>query len=123
MVDITFLQEKLAAFVDCVTKSAREFLAERGKEVNYDRLETGQRLKKGIKDSGMTVQEFATAAGLTKNAVDNWIVGRSGMTLENACAVCDRLGWPLDRLVGRAREDAEAAETDFSGVCPQRSLA
>lgn len=67
----------------------------------YEKEAIGRRLKSGLTDKGLTIEEFAKQIGMSDYAVREWTSGRSGMTLENAVKVCDVLGWPLDRLARR----------------------
>ena len=69
----------------------------------FSREVVGRRLRSGIVDSGMSVEEWAAAHDLNESTVKSWCSGRSGMSLENACKVCDIFGWPLDRLAVRER--------------------
>lgn len=70
-------------------------------EFTFNREVIGRRLRSGIVDSGMSVEEWAEANGFNDATVKSWCCGRSGMSLENACKVCDIFGWPLDRLAVR----------------------
>ena len=68
---------------------------------DYDTVATGSYLKLGMKELGISVEELAYKSGFTAESVRSWITGRRAMTLDAAIKVCDVLGWPLDRLVGR----------------------
>ena len=74
---------------------------------DYDTVATGQCLKDGMSEQGVSVEELAYKSGFAAETVRSWMAGRRAMTLDAAIKVCDVLGWPLDRLVGR-REFAQA---------------
>ncbi|MBR3328602.1 MAG: helix-turn-helix transcriptional regulator [Atopobiaceae bacterium] len=61
----------------------------------------GRRLKSGLADAGLTVEQLAESIGVSRFAVQGWISGKSRMKLTDAAKVCDVLGWPLDRLARR----------------------
>lgn len=67
----------------------------------YERSAIGRRLKSGLTDKGMTVEELSAAIGVSRWSVSEWVSGRCGMSFENAVKVCDALDWPLDRLAVR----------------------
>lgn len=67
----------------------------------YDREAVGRRLKSGIIDKGYTIEEFAEAMGVSRQALYEWFNGNSVMNFEYATRACDLLDWPLDRLAVR----------------------
>lgn len=76
---------------------------------NYDRTAIGNRLRSGIVDMGMSMEEFAKRYGLSEGTVKSWCCGRSGMSLESAVMLCDIFGWPLDYLAVRVKGVPTAA--------------
>lgn len=76
---------------------------------DYDTVATGSCLKKGMKELDISVEELAYKSGFSSESVRSWITGRRAMTLDAAIKVCDVLGWPLDKLVGRREYAAEFA--------------
>ncbi len=67
----------------------------------YDQKEIGMRLKSGLTDAGMEVNELAEAIGVSRYTVTEWIVGRRTPKLTTAAKICDVLGKPLDWLARR----------------------
>lgn len=72
--------------------------------MNFDMELVGRRIKSGIVDSGMDYETFASKVGVSTDTVRSWVVGRSGISLENAVKVADVLGWSLDRVAVRESE-------------------
>ena len=66
--------------------------------MNFDMELVGRRIKSGIVDSGMDYEAFASKVGVSTDTVRSWVVGRSGISLENDVKVADVLGWSLDRV-------------------------
>lgn len=75
--------------------------------MNFDMEIVGRRIKSGIVDSGMDYETFASKVGVSTDTVRSWVVGRSGISLENAVKVADVLGWSLDRVAVRESERNE----------------
>lgn len=75
--------------------------------MNFDMEIVGRRIKSGIVDSGMDYETFASKVGVSTDTVRSWVVGRSGISLENAVKVADVLGWSLDRVAVRESERKE----------------
>ena len=75
--------------------------------MNFDMELVGRRIKSGIVDSGMDYETFASKVGVSTDTVRSWVVGRSGISLENAVKVADVLGWSLDRVAVRESERKE----------------
>lgn len=75
--------------------------------MNFDMEIVGRRIKSGIVDSGMDYETFASKVGVSTDTVRSWVVGRSGISLENAVKVADALGWSLDRVAVREYERRE----------------
>lgn len=75
--------------------------------MNFDMELVGRRIKSGIVDSGMDYETFASKVGVSTDTVRSWVVGRSGISLENAVKVADVLGWSLDRVAVRESERNE----------------
>lgn len=73
----------------------------------YEKNAIGRRLKSGLSDKGMAIEELSNAIGVSRWAVSEWVNGRCGMSFENAVKVCDALDWPLDRLAVRGEWDAQ----------------
>lgn len=69
----------------------------------YDRIAIGNRLRSGIVDMGMSVEDFADKYEISRGTVKSWCCGRSGMSLESAVMLCDIFGWPLDYLAVRVK--------------------
>ncbi len=67
----------------------------------YDAREIGMRLKSGLADVGMTIDELAGKIGVSRWTVNEWIVGRRSPKLIDAAKICDVLGKPLDWLARR----------------------
>ena len=42
-----------------------------------------------------------TITPVTEEIVKNWIIGRTRIPIDKACAICDLFGWPMDRLAVR----------------------
>ena len=72
----------------------------------YDTKEIGMRLKSGLIDTGMTMDELADRIGVSRWTVNEWVIGRRSPKLIDAARICDVLGKPLDWL---ARRDDRAA--------------
>lgn len=70
-------------------------------ENDYSREAIGRRLKSGLVDAGISVEELADRIGRSRFTVSNWIQGKSGIGLDDAMAICNVLNWPLDRLARR----------------------
>ena len=66
-----------------------------------DKKKVGRRLKSGLVDAGISNSQFAEMVGVSRYTVDEWCIGRSGMSLTNASRICDVLEWPLDKLACR----------------------
>lgn len=80
---------------------------------NYSSKSIGLRLKSGIVDNGYSYKEFADSIGTTEGIVKNWVNGRTSIPIDSACAICDLLGWPMDRLAVRGEwNDKVACVTD-----------
>lgn len=67
----------------------------------YDNKAVGRRLKSGMVDKGLTMEQMAEATGLSRASISDYCIGRTVMTLEIASKVCEVLGWPIDRLAVR----------------------
>lgn len=77
------------------------------KKADYDLQAVGNRLKSGLVDKGLSVDDLADMTGMSVDAIGSWIRGVSAMTVDSAIKVCDALDWPMDRLL-RRREFADA---------------
>lgn len=77
---------------------------------DYDIAATGARLRAGMDEQGVSVEELAYKSGFAAESVRSWITGRRAMTLDAAIKVCDVLDWPLDRLVSRREFATKAGE-------------
>lgn len=73
----------------------------------YESELIGRRLKSGLADVDMTVEQLANAIGVSRYAVQSWISGKARIKLADAAKICDVLDWPLDRL---ARREPVAAQ-------------
>ena len=76
------------------------------KAAYYDLRAVGNRLKSGLIDNGMTMDDLSKMTGMSIDSISAWIRGASAMTLDSAIKVCDALNWPMDRLL-RRREYAD----------------
>ncbi|MBQ9316801.1 MAG: helix-turn-helix transcriptional regulator [Atopobiaceae bacterium] len=76
------------------------------KAADYDLRAVGNRLKSGLIDNGMTMDDLSKMTGMSIDSISAWIRGASAMTLDSAIKVCDALNWPMDRLL-RRREYAD----------------
>lgn len=72
----------------------------------YTPKDIGMRLKSGLADVGMTIDELATRIGVSRWTVNEWVVGRRSPKFIDAAKICDVLGKPLDWL---ARRDEQSA--------------
>ena len=76
----------------------------------YD-IATG--LRKARLEAGMTQQQLADAAGVTRRSLYNWETGRSGMSLYAALQLADALNISTDKLSGRCMKDFSADKVKF----------
>lgn len=67
----------------------------------YSREAIGRRLRSGMVDKGIEIQEMAQLTGISRYTIQDYCSGKNGMSLENAQKFCDVLDWPLDRLTVR----------------------
>ena len=65
----------------------------------------GQRINFARLDRGLTVDELAEKAYVSKNTIAGWIYHGSHPDIELLIAVADVLDMSLDELVGRKMED------------------
>lgn len=73
---------------------------------DYSKEAVGRRLKSGLVDKGLSNEEFAEKIEVSRYTVNEWCVGRTGMSFESAIAVADGLDWPLDKLACRGKYKA-----------------
>lgn len=57
-----------------------------------------------IAASGKRNVDLATAIGVGKSAVSNWVNGNSSIDIERIPAICDFFGVTIDEFFGRAKE-------------------
>lgn len=67
----------------------------------YDTREIGMRLKSGLTDVGMSIDELANKIGVSRWTVNEWVLGRRSPKLVDAAKICDVLNKPLDWIARR----------------------
>ena len=73
----------------------------------------GQTVEKKIKESGKSIPQVATKAGLSQSTIYNWVYGKAEPN--GFCLICiaDALGMSLDELVGRTEYQSPCKHCKF----------
>lgn len=72
-------------------------------------------------EKGMTQQQLAAAAGISKGAISNYENGHNGVAVRNLKKIADALGVTIAQLVSRADKASTAAENTAAAAVVQES--